>query len=222
MFVGNISQEWIKLYEESVWLNTNKNQQSHSYLWGASVMEVILSKFIWLWEIRNKEVHGKTKERNETLQKKKLTIETKRLNSMKNEARPGNWFLFHENVDEFIKKSSAKRIGSRVCSHYNAIKNSVKKWRTTSIVDWIWNVNSTKTIDRLYYQQHKRWMDGRQKERRRIPTNKNQQTITNYQLLFIIFKHLNSFFLVTAVLLAVPKGSLLCVSLLEQSLPLTN
>ena len=73
-------------------------------------MEVILSEFIQLWEIRNKEVHGKTKERNETLRKKKLTIEKKRLNSMKNEARPGDQFLFHDNVNEFIEKSSAKRI----------------------------------------------------------------------------------------------------------------
>ena len=90
IFAGHISQELIKLYEESVCANTNKNQQSHLYLWGASVMEVILSEFIQLWEIRNKEVHGKTKERNETQRKKKLTIETIRLNSMKNEARPGN------------------------------------------------------------------------------------------------------------------------------------
>ena len=77
MFAGHISQEWIKLYEESICGNTNKKQQRHSYLWGALVLEIILSEFIWLWEIRNKEVHGKTKERNETLQKKKLTIETK-------------------------------------------------------------------------------------------------------------------------------------------------
>ena len=94
----------------------------------------MLSEFVRLWEIRNEEVHGKTKERNETLQKKKLTIETKRLNSMKDEARPGNQFLFHDNVNKFIKKSSAKRIGSWVCSHCNAIKNSVKVERI--IITW--------------------------------------------------------------------------------------
>ena len=105
-------------------LTLTKNQHNQSYLWGASVVKVILSEFVCLWEIRNKEVHGKTKERNGTLQKKKLTIETKRLNSTKDEARPGNQFLFHDNVDEFIKKSSANRIGEWVCSHRNAIKNS--------------------------------------------------------------------------------------------------
>ena len=46
MFAGHISQEWIKLFEESVCANTNKNQQSQSYLWGASVVKVILSELI--------------------------------------------------------------------------------------------------------------------------------------------------------------------------------
>lgn len=45
---------------------------------------------------------------------------------MKNEARPDNLFLFHDNVDGFIEKSSAKRIDSWACSHHNAIKNCVK------------------------------------------------------------------------------------------------
>ena len=84
---------------------------------------------------------------------------------MKNEARPGDQFLFHDNVNGFIETSSAKRIGSLVCSHRNAIKNSVKKWKESSlcgiqsIVDWIQNVNSAETIDKLHRQQKKRWMD---------------------------------------------------------------
>ena len=43
IFTEDISQEWIKLYEESDCNNTQNNKQRHSYLWGASVMEVILS-----------------------------------------------------------------------------------------------------------------------------------------------------------------------------------
>ena len=66
-FAGHISQEWIKLYKESRHTNTNKNQYNQSYLWGASVVKVLLSEFVRLWEIRNEEAHGKTKERNETL-----------------------------------------------------------------------------------------------------------------------------------------------------------
>ena len=71
MFAGHISQGWIKLYKESRCANTNKKQHDQSYLWGASVVEVMLSEFVRMWEIRNEEVHRKTKERNDTLQKKK-------------------------------------------------------------------------------------------------------------------------------------------------------
>ena len=91
------------------------------------MVEALLSEFVRLWEIRNQEIHGETKERNETLRKKRLTIETKRLNSLRDDARPGDQFLFHEDVDEFIEKSTAKRIGSWVRSHRIAIKNSVLK-----------------------------------------------------------------------------------------------
>ena len=89
-------------------------------------MEVILSESICLRKLRNAEVHGKTKEKIEALWKKNLIIETKQLNSMTNKARPGNQFLFHDNIDEFIEKSSTKRIGSWVCSHRNVSKNSIK------------------------------------------------------------------------------------------------
>ena len=166
MFAGHISQEWIKLHEDSRLTNNSKNQHDQSYLWGTTLVEVLLSKFVRLWEIRNQEVHGETKERNETLRKKKLTIETKRLNSLKDDARPGDRFLFHDNVNKFIEKSSAKRIASWVCSHRIAIKNSVNKWRkssingTKSILDWISTVNTSKTISKVYRRQHNRWMDG--------------------------------------------------------------
>ena len=105
---------------------------------------------------------------------------------MKDDARPGNQFLFHDNVDKFIKKSSAKRIGSWVCSHRIAIKNSVNKLKkssisgTRSILDWICTANTSETIGNVYRHQHTRWMDGRQKEHRRKQPNENQQSITTY------------------------------------------
>ena len=71
MFAGHISQEWIKLFEESGCANTNKKQHDQSYLWGASVVEVILSEFVCLWEIRDKEVQGKTKDREMRLQERR-------------------------------------------------------------------------------------------------------------------------------------------------------
>ena len=105
---------------------------------------------------------------------------------MKNEARAGDRFLFHDNVDEFIEKSSAKRIGSWVRSHRIAIKNSVNKWKkssisgTQSILDWICTANTSETIGNVYRRQHTRWLDGQQKERRRKKPVENQQSITTY------------------------------------------
>ena len=90
MFLGHISQEWIKLHEESKVTNNAKKQHDQPYLWGATLVEVLLSEFVRLWEIRNQEVHGESKETNKTLRKKKLIIETKRLNSLKDDARPGD------------------------------------------------------------------------------------------------------------------------------------
>lgn len=50
--------------------------------------------------------------RNEVIQKKKLTIKTKILTSLRNKPRSGDIFLFHDNIDKFIETSSVKRIGS--------------------------------------------------------------------------------------------------------------
>ena len=186
MFAGHISQEWIKLHENSRRTNDSENQNDQSYLWGTALVEVLLSEFVRLWELRNQEIHGETKERNEILPKKRLTIETKRLNSLREDARPGDRFLFHENVDEFIEKSTAKRIGSWVRSHRVAIKNSVLKWKkssvsgTKSILDWLSTANTSQNIAKVYKRQHKLWMDGRQKERRRKQPLEKQRSIMTY------------------------------------------
>ena len=85
---------------------------------------------------------------------------------MRDDARPGDRFLFHEDVDEFIEKSTAKRIGSWVRSHRVAIKNSVLKWKqssingTKSILDWLSTANTSQNIGKVYKRQHKIWMDG--------------------------------------------------------------
>ena len=51
---------------------------------------------------------------------------------------------------------------------------------TRSILDWICTANTSKTIGNVYRRQHTRWLDGRQKERRRKKPVENQQSITTY------------------------------------------
>jgi hypothetical protein len=97
-FGGKISQEWLNLQSEST--NKTSNKKQDSYIWGASIAETTLKNFIDLWEIRNEEVHGKTIKQRERTRKEKLSVEVRRLNSMKDKARPSDMCLFHENEEE--------------------------------------------------------------------------------------------------------------------------
>ena len=64
MFAGKLSsQEWLYLPEERT--NTTTTRKQDSYTWGASIVQILLSQYIVLWELRNKEVHRKTKEHQE-------------------------------------------------------------------------------------------------------------------------------------------------------------
>ena len=61
-------------------------------------MEVILTQFIHLLELHNTKVHRKTAEQRETTRNRKLVKEMRKLNAMKDKARPDDAFMFHEDV----------------------------------------------------------------------------------------------------------------------------
>ncbi|OEU21556.1 hypothetical protein FRACYDRAFT_235180 [Fragilariopsis cylindrus CCMP1102] len=172
LFGGKLSQEWLKLQEESK--RKTKGHKRNSFVWGASIIEVILSNFIELWELRNEEVHGKTEEQQERTRKAKLMVEVRRLNAMRPNARPSDECLFIDKEDEFIEKSSAKTIATYISSHRRAIINSVKKWAKLSytgvatISQWASLNNSAETMERNNSIRRDRLInDGRKKERRR-------------------------------------------------------
>jgi hypothetical protein len=182
-FGGKISQEWLKLQDESTNITTTKKPEG--YIWGASLAETTLKKFINLWELRNEEVHGRTIEQQESTRKEKLGTEVKKLNSMKNKARPSDMCLFHENEEEYIEQSTATMIATWVSSHRRAILNSVKKWAltaakgSTSILQWAKVSNEPEVIERFHSRQRNRLInDGRKKEQRRnISTQSTASTV---------------------------------------------
>ena len=88
------------LQEEST--NTTTGRKQDSYIWGASIVQILLSQYIVLWEPRNKEVHRKTKEHQERTRKERLKIEASQLNSMKDITRPSDMFLFHANEEDTL------------------------------------------------------------------------------------------------------------------------
>ena len=190
-FGGKVSQEWLTLHSESTNKTTNKKQES--YIWGAAIAETTLKKFIDLWELRNEEVHGKTIEQQENIRKEKLSLEVRKLNSLKDQARPSDMCLFHENEEEYIEQSTAQTISTWVSSHRKAIFNSVKKWAltaakgSTSILQWVRVSNEPAIIDRFHSRQRNRLInDGRKKERlrRRPPaTTSRQSSISSYYTL---------------------------------------
>ena len=115
IFSGKLSQEWLHLQEQNTKVSIGRKRLS--YVWGASIIEVLLKHFILLWELRNEEVHGKTAEKQEHMRKTKLSESVRKLNNQKDQARPGDMCLFHEDIDEHIEKSTAQTIASYISSH---------------------------------------------------------------------------------------------------------
>jgi len=156
---GKISQEWLKLQETSTKVTIGRKRLS--YVWGASLAEVLLKQFIKLWELRNEEVHGKTAELQEQIRKDKLGKVVRQLNELRDQARPSDMCLFHSDMKAYIEKSNAQSIASYISSHKKAIANSIKEWAgashvgIASIVDWIRNNNSSEQIDRIYSRQRR-------------------------------------------------------------------
>jgi hypothetical protein len=194
MFAGKISQEWLTLQEEST--NTTTGRKRDSYIWGASIVQVLLTQFIKLWELRNEEVHGKTKEHQERTRKERLRIEVGRLNSMKDDARPSDMFLFHANEEEYIEQSTSQEIASWISSHRKAITNSVKKWAiasqtgATTILNWMRGEENEDAIDRIHARQRHAYLneerinkerrEAERQERRDLRSNSRQTTIIGF------------------------------------------
>jgi hypothetical protein len=171
-FGGKISRDWLLLQEDSNTITTKEKRASYS--WGASIIEVTLLQVIELWELRNDEVHGKTIEQQEQTRKTKLTVEIKRLNEMREYARPSDVCLFIEEEEDYLEKSTARTMATFISSHRRAIIDSVKKWAKTSqtgattILRWLGNSNTAETIEKIHTRQRQSLLsDGRKKERRR-------------------------------------------------------
>ena len=143
---------------------------------GASIVKVILRQIIILWEQKNKDLHGHTDKEAEKLRKEKLIEKARELNSLREDVRPIDRWLFHNNFEQFITKSSSDQILHWISFNKRAIKNSVKQWSkhnnkgVQSIIGWLTqfsedNDSRYKNLQRSMRKRHQ--LDGRQKERRR-------------------------------------------------------
>ena len=146
LFMGRISQEWLQLYEDAYKKSVGCTKSPHYYdgfVWGASIIEIILRQMILLWESRNKDIHGHTDKEAETLRKEKLIEKARDLHSQKCDCRPSDAFLFHDDFNSFTTRSTADQILAWISSRKRAIKNSVKQWKkhnnkgVRSIISWL-------------------------------------------------------------------------------------
>jgi hypothetical protein len=195
MFSGKISQEWLRLQEQSTKVTTGHKRLS--YVWGASIVEVLLKQFVLLWELRNEEVHGKTAEKQEQIRKTKLSETVRKLNDQREQARPSDMCLFHPDIDEYIEQSNSQAIASYISSHKRAISNSIKQWATashlgvTSIINWVSGNNSREQIERIHSRQRKSLLHNSRKKdkarlariRKELDKNQRQTSIAGYYTL---------------------------------------
>ena len=183
VFSGKLSQQWLQL-QGDVQLQDGKVR--NDYIWGASIVEVLLGKLIELWRIRNDELHGITEEIQEKRRKDRLVDKVRHLNDQRHSARPADMGLFHANIEQYIDESNASTLANYISSHTKAIKNSVTKWAKQSehggrsIVGWIRGLNDTHdaALDRIQAIQRDNLLgDGRKKERRRRNTDNDPRQI---------------------------------------------
>ena len=80
--------------------------------------------------------------------RQKLCIEIRRINNMRDIARPRDVCLFHKDIDKNIEKSTAQTIAVFISSHRRALLNSVKKYADTlitgtpTIIQWVRGTNN--------------------------------------------------------------------------------
>lgn len=208
-FMGKISQEWLTLY--STMRPRDEGGKQINYIqWGRKVVEHILRLVIKLWESCSAKIHDEDSKVSPKRQEKKIIADMRRMQTFPEEACPEDEFLFIEDCNEFIKKSSFCTMARYVTMTTRAVQTSVKKWkwryaRGISLQGWL---RSNPENERFVKQSKKQQRDirkqnGRQKERR-----KNRQTQGNKQ------QTLLSFFLsryhVVVSLGPYKKGGMLC------------
>ena len=79
---------------------------------------------IILWEQRNKDIHGDADENKDRILKEKLQSKFLSLNSLQDQCRPRDQFLFRDDPEEFLKRSTAKQVATYITTSKRAIINS--------------------------------------------------------------------------------------------------
>ena len=129
LFKDQISQEWLQLHKDYYKKTVGCSKSPHYYngfVWGASIVEMILRQIILLWDRQNKDIHGHTNKEVETLQKEKLIEKAREFHSQCCNTPPSNAFLFHNDFDKFTIHSTVDQILTWISSYKQAIETTEK------------------------------------------------------------------------------------------------
>ena len=145
LFAGKISQAWLQMYEDTYVKPRSSGTHHHpeGFVWGAHLVKIILQNMIILWEQQNKDIHGDTDENKDRILKEKLKSEFLSLNSLQDQCRPRDQFLFQDDPEEFLKRSTAKQVATYITTSKRAIINSYNKWKqhtaagVRSVIGWL-------------------------------------------------------------------------------------
>ena len=116
------------------------------------------------------------------------------MQQLRDEARPVDSFLFLNDVEAYIEKSTAATLASYVSTTKRAILKSVKRWArqkkmgVVSIIRWLRRVpENEEHIKKLEQRIRETWRDGRKKVRKRDSKGAStccQQEIVDYLSLY--------------------------------------
>ena len=86
-----------------------------------------------LWEMRNKDVHGKEEVTKQQKRKAKAAISVKALHKLEEITRPSDSMLFYQDVEKEIEQGTAAKLEGFIAMKTRPIHNSVKKWAVRAI-----------------------------------------------------------------------------------------
>ena len=127
LFMGKMSQEWEKLQGPTT---TPQGSTRPAYLWSATVLEILITLTIELWETRNAEVHGKTAAEQNAILLPKYRAEITRLQDLQTRMRSCDTIIF-DHVDQLLAHDRAVDLADWITTNRPLIYQSIKQARLT-------------------------------------------------------------------------------------------
>ena len=125
VFNGRISKLWLE-HQGNTKLSSGRVRMD--YIWGASIVETCLCMMIEIWEMRNKEVHGKEAASIEQKRKERAAITVRELHKLEEQSQPSVFILFYQDVEATIERVQATTLEAFIAIKTKSIKNSVQEW----------------------------------------------------------------------------------------------